>query len=234
VSQWRLWGHFPKSMLKCDTQFMNMELDHIFILTEPGAPQADLLVDVGIVEGMPNSHPGQGSANRRFFFTNSMLELLYIRDLSESVSGPASGLKLAERLADPNASPFGLVVRTISPSADFPFPGWPYFPEYLGGDKYFHIGDNSDVLDEPLCSLLPSFPQSASAQPDPAEPFTTITSVRINVPVTKPSVVLQSLSEMKRVSIHCGEPHLMEIVFGDGIEKQQKDFRPFLPLKIYW
>jgi hypothetical protein len=221
-------------MLKCDTQFMTMELDHIFILTERGAPQADLLVEVGIVEGTPNSHPGQGSANRRFFFTNSMLELLYIRDSSESVSGPASGLKLAERLADSNASPFGLVVRTISPSADFPFPGWPYFPEYLGGDKYFHIGDNSDVLDEPLCILLPSYPQSALTQPDPAEPFTTITSVRINVPVTKPSVALQSLSEMERVSIHFGKPHLMEIVFGDGVKKQQKDFRPVLPLKICW
>ena len=221
-------------MLKCDTQFMTMELDHVFILTGPGAPQADLLVEAGMVEGSPNSHPGQGSANRRFFFTNSMLELLYIRDSSESVSGPASGLKLAERLADSNASPFGLVVRTISPSVDFPFPGWPYFPEYLDGDKYFHIGDNSDVLDEPLCILLPSYPQSAVAPPDPAEPFTTVTSVRINVPVTKPSVALQSLSDIKRVSIQFGKPHLMEIVFGDGASKQQKDFRPVLPLKIRW
>ena len=213
---------------------MTLELDHVFILTEPGAPHADLLVEVGMVEGTPNSHPGQGTANRRFFFTDSMLELMYIRDSIESVSGTASGLKLVERLAGPNASPFGMVVRTESPSTDFPFPGWPYFPEYLTGGEYFHIGDNSDVLDEPLCILLPSYPQSAFTQPDPAEPFTTITSVRIDVPVTKPSVALQSLSEMERVSIHYGEPHLMEIVFGDGIKKQQKDFRPVLPMKIYW
>ncbi len=213
---------------------MTMELDHIFILTEPGAPQADLLVEVGIIEGTPNSHPGQGSANRRFFFSNSKLELLYIRDLSESVSGPARRLKLAERLAGSNASPFGLVVRKKLSSAEFPFPGWPYFPEYLSGDMYFHIGDNSDVLDEPLCILMLSSPQSALTQPDPAEPFTTITSVRIDVPVTKPSVALQSMSEMERVSIHFGKPHLMEIVFGDGVKKQQKDFRPVLPLKIYW
>jgi hypothetical protein len=187
-----------------------------------------------MVEGTQNSHPGQGTANRRFFFTNSMLELMYIRDRSESVSGPARGLKLVERLTDATASPFGLVARTKSPATDFPFPGWPYFPEYFESDEYLYIGDNSDVLDEPLCVLLPHDQKSAVPRLNPVEPFTTITSVCIDVPVTKPSVALQSLSEMKRVSIRFAKPHQMEIVFGDGVNKQQKDFRPILPLKIAW
>jgi hypothetical protein len=53
-----------------------MQLDHFFILTEKFAPEAKLLTDLGLVEGTSNSHPGQGAANRRFFFANTALELL--------------------------------------------------------------------------------------------------------------------------------------------------------------
>ena len=49
-----------------------MELDHIFICTEKEAPQGDLLKEFGLVEGSSNIHPGQGTANRRFFFKNFM------------------------------------------------------------------------------------------------------------------------------------------------------------------
>ncbi|MDV3353657.1 hypothetical protein QGP82_33595 [Leptothoe sp. LEGE 181152] len=36
------------------------ELDHVFILTNKiGAPEADKLMEFGLVEGPPNIHPGQ-------------------------------------------------------------------------------------------------------------------------------------------------------------------------------
>ena len=59
---------------------MPFELDHCFILTDVGAPEAELLTEFGFVEGEPNTHPGQGSANRRFFFANAMLELVWVHD----------------------------------------------------------------------------------------------------------------------------------------------------------
>ena len=90
---------------------MALQLDHFFILTEAGAPQADFLVDIGMVEGTTNDHPGQGTANRRFFFENTALELLYIRDAEEAMNGPASRLRCVERGAASGASPFGIVVR---------------------------------------------------------------------------------------------------------------------------
>ncbi len=49
------------------------ELDHILIFTDIGAPAADRLIELGLTEGAPNMHPGQGTANRRFFFHNAML-----------------------------------------------------------------------------------------------------------------------------------------------------------------
>ena len=47
---------------------MNLELDHVFILVEPEAIVADLLVKQGFQEGTRNKHPGQGTSNRRFYF----------------------------------------------------------------------------------------------------------------------------------------------------------------------
>ena len=72
---------------------MSLRLDHFFILAE--AASADRLIDLGLREGTPNSHPGQGTANRRFFLANAMLEILYIRDAQEARNGaeyqPAGG-----------------------------------------------------------------------------------------------------------------------------------------------
>ena len=38
---------------------MSVELDHVFVLTSVGAPEADRLVECGLVEGPPNTHPSR-------------------------------------------------------------------------------------------------------------------------------------------------------------------------------
>ena len=43
---------------------MKLKLDHFFIMTAFGAPAGNKLLDIGLVEGAPNDHPGQGTANR--------------------------------------------------------------------------------------------------------------------------------------------------------------------------
>jgi len=42
---------------------------------------------MGLTEGTRNDHPGQGTANRRFFFSNTALELLYVSDANEAEEG---------------------------------------------------------------------------------------------------------------------------------------------------
>jgi len=53
------------------------EIDHLYVLASVGAPEADRLLDAGFVEGSRNAHRGQGTANRRFFFSDTMLEFLW-------------------------------------------------------------------------------------------------------------------------------------------------------------
>jgi hypothetical protein len=221
---------------------VTIELDHFFVITQPGAPEGDRLVALGLIEGTPNVHPGQGTANRRFFFANAMLELIYIRDEHEAAAGAAGRLKLVERTRSAAASPFGLVFRSTSPAAPpsgpspavQPFPGWRYRAEYLPAGQYFHVGENADCFEEPLCIVMPSNFPARSQQPAPRRPFTTVASVRISVPATAPSPVLAAVGGIGPLSIAPGRPHLMELRFNDGAAGQEKDLRPGLPLIIRW
>jgi len=213
---------------------MAIALDHFLIITSHGAPEADLLANIGLVEGTSNDHPGQGTANRRFFFSNWGLELGYIRDAEEALNGKASGLRIVERAADHNASPFGLIVHRTTDDTDDPFPGWHYYPEYFSADKYFVVGENADIIEEPLCICMPIMAPERPVQPPQAESFANVTELIVSVPVEKPSNVLQSISECDGVSLRTGEPHCMEIVFKDGVEGHSKDLNPDLPLVIRW
>lgn len=65
---------------------MAFELDHFFVWSDVNAPEADYLINAGLSEGPANVHPGQGTANRRFFFANGMLELLWVHDEAEARS----------------------------------------------------------------------------------------------------------------------------------------------------
>lgn len=107
--------------LSCAAQIL--ELHHFFILTEPLAPEAELHTEMGLIEGPPNDHPGQGTDDRRFFFCNSALELLYVRDAAEAEEGPARRLRFPERATQLGASPFGLVLSRQSGTSDACFPG---------------------------------------------------------------------------------------------------------------
>jgi hypothetical protein len=213
---------------------VTIALDHFFVITRPGAPEADSLAALGLVEGTPNVHTGQGTANRRFFFANAMLELIYIRDAHEATAGAAGKLRISERARSAVASPFGLVFRSTTPAAPAPFAGWPYVADYLPDGSYFHIGKNADRLDEPLCIVMPFDIPAPSQQPAPRQPFTTVTSVRIGVPAASPSPVLAAVSGIGPLSVAAGQPHLMELQFNDGAAGREKDLRPALPLLIRW
>lgn len=210
----------------------SLGLDHFFILTDPGAPQAELLSDIGLIEGSRNDHSGQGTSNRRFFFANSMLELLYVRDVNEAVDGPGSRLHIVERIKDDYASPFGLIFKSPSNSSNKPFSGWRYYPSYLHANEHFLIGENSELLEEPLCVYVPFDFSMTDDQPQSEYPFTNVTEIRMSVPVREPSSTLEKIGECESVSLQIGKSHLLEVIINNEKEGQYFDFRPQLPLNI--
>src|SRR5687767_6732528 len=124
------------------------ELDHFFVWASPDGPEADHLVEFGLTEGEPNTHPGQGTACRRFFFRNTYLELVWVCDpeeVSNAVVGP-TGLWQRWSGQSSGASPFGLCLRPARPGEkSVPFPGWDYHPPYLPAPLAMHVGRDAPL-----------------------------------------------------------------------------------------
>lgn len=220
-----------------------MEIDHIYICTENKAPSGDLLVEFGLVEGSSNTHPGQGTANRRFYFRNLMLELLWIENLEEVQSKRTKPMRLFERceLISNKVSPFGIGFRpTKEKDETAPFPSWDYHPIYLPDFLKIQVADNTP-LSEPMYFYL-SFAMRQDKVSDnkrePMEhkvPLKEVTNVKIHVNQDiSLSTSAYILNQLPDLSIESDKEHFIELEFDNGALNQSKDFRPNLPLLIKW
>ncbi len=144
---------------------MHVEFDHIFICTDPGAElAARRLRDLGLTEGPSNTHPGQGTACRRFFFRNAYIELLWVSDEREARSPLVAPTQLWERWSGRRggACPFGIALRPVTgvlagdgPRGSLPFESWEYRPPYLPPGMAIHMASQSHTLAEPMLFYLP-------------------------------------------------------------------------------
>jgi len=211
---------------------MALHLHHVFILTEPGCEAVDELVELGLVEGTRSAHPGQGTANRRFFFANLYLEFIYFANEREAAQGPGRVIRLLDRYRADDGSPFGLVFSAESKTDVAAFPGFDYQPVYFDDGVTFRVGDNVGELAEPSCILLPYPVPQALPEARSARPFERVLRVRVSVPTVRPSVNLQLAASTELVELVPGVPPLMEIDFGSA--GSACDLRPAVPLILRW
>ena len=147
-----------------------VELDHIFICVREGAPEGDALVEWGWTEGTPNVHEELGTANRRFYTHNFMLELLYVRD-PRAVEGDTT-FALEQRFA--GASPFGVCLRCEAPDEPLPFDAVPMEFGFLPGHVAARIGRDATQGDPRRpCSASRGSPGPSSIPAIAAHPSST-------------------------------------------------------------
>lgn len=148
---------------------MTLSIDHIFVCTAVDAPESHALLEAGFVEGSRNVHPGQGTANRRFFFEHGFLELLWVHDEREATSAITEPTRLWQRWSNrsTSANPFGICFSSRTPADhQLPFDSWAYEPAYLPAGKRINFAKSSTLAEPELFSL--SGPQpSAEAVPQP-------------------------------------------------------------------
>lgn len=219
-----------------------MEVDHIFICTKPKAPEADILIEFGLCEGKSNTHPGQGTANRRFFFQNAMLELLWVEDVDEVQSELTSPMKLYERCfgADDTISPFGIAFRPSTTDEKILFNTWDYHPMYLPESLKIQVAHGVPIT-EPLFFYL-SFAKRNELEnkqsSEPCEhhiPLRNLTKVSIsNNSASELSEVAKVLNNLDDFHIGLSTKNLLELEFDNALGENSKDFRPELPLIIKW
>jgi hypothetical protein len=98
---------------------MTVELDHLFLLTTPAAPEVAALAALGLTPTYRRTHVGQGTANVCYAFANAFLEVLWVTDAAEAQSPPVARMQLAARAAWPTgqSSPFGIAWRPTARGA---------------------------------------------------------------------------------------------------------------------
>jgi len=211
---------------------MRIELDHLFVCTSPGAPEAEKLVQLGLHEGPPNQHPGQGTACRRFAFANAMIELIWVSDAMEAQSQSARRTLLWQRWSSRagNASPFGICLRPVdSQDTKAPFPSWEYRPAYLPDPLFMDIGEAG--VEEPMWVYLNFMQRVQREQWFIEHPISIrqITGLTLTTPVPLRSAVAQTVVENGILSTRTGTTSLLEIEFDGNRRKERVDFRPHLP-----
>jgi len=215
---------------------MALHLHHVFVCTSVGAPEAEGLLNAGLVEGSPNTHPGQGTANRRFFFERGFLELFFVHDEREARSPLTAPTKLWDRWAERGrtANPFGVCLSSAD-GADsvLPFPTWAYRPDYLSDGRCFFFADNLP-LSEPEVFVL-SWPQDQS--PPKTEPtrhplgLRKMRSVSIGLAdATSISSTLRAIRDAGLVKVH--QSATPELVIEFASQKDVQFSVPALGLSI--
>jgi Glyoxalase-like domain len=212
---------------------MGIELDHLFVCTAVGAPEAEDLVHFGLLEGPPNQHPGQGTANRRFGFKNAMIELLWVNDAVESQSELTRRTQLWERWSgrEGKASPFGVCLRPVDDQeTKAPFAAWEYRPAYLPDPLVMHIGEAG--IEEPMWVYLDFLWRADRERWFAEHPIgiREITGLTLISPASLRSNASRLVVESGTLSHRLGPVSFLEIEFDGHLQKATKDFRPRLPL----
>jgi len=217
-----------------------LALDRLFVCTRKGAPEGDQLVAMGLTEGGPTTHAGQGTANRRFFFHNATIELIWVHDEAEARSEAAARTRIFDRWKGRNEGtcPFGICVRS---KATPPFTAWDYRPIYLPPPLSISVAGNSDALDEPLL-----FHVSFGSRPDELPPerrqplehrlrLREITRLQWLRPSSDPlSPELRALVAAGVLSVASGPAHALEIAFDDEARGRHLSLAPELPITFRW
>jgi Glyoxalase-like domain len=221
-----------------------MELDHIFVWASPGGEEeARALAQFGLSEGTPNTHPGQGTACRRFFFRNAYLELLWVTDSAEAQSATIRPTHLWESWnARGTACPFGLCFRPgAEEGGSIPFPTSEYRPPYLPESLSFHAGTNAGLLNEPLLFYLP-FSRRPDSQSAPrkqvmehAAGLRELTRVELISPhADSLSPAFEAVLSTGVVRRRDGAGHFVELGFDSESKGRAVDLRPELPIVFSW
>lgn len=134
-----------------------MSIDHIFIFTEDHGKVADELVEFGLTEGSNRIHVGQGTTNRKFYFGNFFLEILWVHNESEikSEQTKPTGLWQRAEFKINNFSPFGLCIVNSEETETLFENAFKYQPDYFPQGMVIDILKNEDQTDLPWTFRLP-------------------------------------------------------------------------------
>ena len=212
-----------------------MEVDHIFIFSNRQGQDADELISFGLIEGSNRIHPGQGTRNRKFYFKNFFLEIVWVHEESEIRSNLTAATKLWERSQHKinGCSPFGLCLDHQVDVGELFTKCLRYRPSYLAEGNSFDIITNEAYPYLPWTCRLPSFSSNTAEEPTNhpigIEMLTTV-KFEINQPNFR-NEFTELLSRNSNIIFQNAPQHRLVLEFDHQRSKSIKKFS-YLPLDI--
>jgi hypothetical protein len=212
-----------------------MEVDHIFIFSDKQGNEADELIDFGFTEGSSRVHVGQGTTNRKFYFENFFLEILWVINESEIKSHSVAPTKLWERsnFAKNGISPFGLcLVNTDDTNVLFEN-SLKYQPDYFPKGLEIEVLTNEKNSYLPWTFRLP-FKSKKKKTTEPIihkNGISALTKVEFGILFSDQNDYLLNLVGEKSISFNQNLAHNLTLIFDDNKRNKTKIFDT-LPLII--
>jgi hypothetical protein len=219
---------------------MTYALDHVFVCGAEGAPEAARLVRLGLTEGSPNTHPGQGTASRRFFFENAYIELIWVTDPREAQGELAARTRLWPRWSQraAGASPFAVILRPADGNErDPPFASWAYHPPYLPAHLAIDVAEATPLSEPAFFYIRFARPPGLLHTQPRAHDLAVrrITAVEVGMPGgSAPCAAARAIQDAGLVTFIDAAHHVMNVTFDEARAGESADLRPELPLVLRW
>ncbi len=214
-----------------------MDVDHVYICTKAVEEHAKLLHDFGLVEGETNVHPGQGTANRRFYFRNGMLELLYVRDVEELRSERTQVLGLYDQFYGEKCG-IGVVLRpSEGEGSTVPYEAKKYRPLYLPDGLSMDVSVG-EYATEPrfifLGFLVGRENVACKKHRIAGHEVDSISGYRIHTTRDSLSGTAEIVRQGAGIRFVKSRYNLIEVEFDGGVQGAERCFYPEIPLILRW
>jgi hypothetical protein len=205
-----------------------MNIDHIFIFTDDTGKVADELVHFGLTEGSNRIHVGQGTTNRKFYFDNFFLEILWVHNENEITSDKTKPMGLWQR-AEYKAnrfSPFGLCMVNSDDTETIFEKAFKYQPDYFPQGMEIDIIKNEDQKDLPWTFRLP-FKVQNKPKNEPTMHKNGISAMTKAIFEYKPiseSTFIDNFKNQTQIQFIESSKHWLNLIFDNGKQGKKQDF----------
>ncbi len=225
----------------------DFELDHVWVVTAPGAPERTALERAGLhIAPTVNRHDGQGTASITVEFENTFLELIWPDDtvpVAPERETAAYKFRQKSNWRTTGWSPFGIGIRRTPQAPDkLPFTTWSVRSDWMPPGAALEIITPRENSLAPSIWVVPRVMAVAEGSPadaarakdiDHPSGARRLTALRlVEPPREDPENPTTILTRLGLAKVERGDAWLLELTFDKGAKGQVRDLRPDLPVVL--